>query len=516
MKKGKFIVIIVLALIITRISLLFSPFIDVDETLFAIFARVWQHGGIPYADAVETKAMGIYYFYVLASWLSGSLPNINMTAVHLLSIVWTGLTAWVVGRIATRIANERAGLWAALLFVLFSSFFIPKIIGASMDLTLLLPCALAMDFLLHDRDDGTLWRSFLAGILVSAGIIIKYQAGIMLPVVLTYFWLLRFPPRKAFTHSFIFALGCIPLTALMFWQLYTLGALQDFIYWSFGGSFRYLASGKGTISIWRKLLSHVLPFIVSTFLIWALATKRFKEWWQLGRVRWQKNPAESGVWLWFFLSIIAVCAGGRFYAHYFLLLMPQLSILAALRLVSWDETSWNRYRKWVFLAIAAPFLVTMTLRWYPRPFYAQLHEEYIDDYKPYGEMLKSRTQPNDRILVWGYSPAVYWFAERLPATRYLWSDVLVGRVVGIQRDLEEKIDYSQFIHPEMWKMFFSDMDEHRPAYIIDMAPTGMHNYQHFPMQNYPDLMAYIFQNYVQEPDFMGAKLFRRKDLPAIP
>lgn len=510
MKKERFIALIMGALLITRLPTFFHPFIDVDEALFAIFAKIWQHGGIPYVNAVETKALGIYCFYSLASWLSGSLPEINMSAVHILTIIWTGLTAWVIGRIAARLAGQRAGLWAALLFVLFSTFFVPKIVAASMNAILLLPMCLVMDLLLRPADEITPVMSFAAGLLVAAATLIKYQAGIMVFVVLLYFWLLRFSGRAALKHSVWFVLGGIPLPALMLGYLYRAGALNDFWYWNFGGSMRYIQGGSAAVDLWRKFKSHVLTFLAGTGLVWGLSAMRFKVWWREGLATWRSDPREAGIWLWFWLCIIPVCLGKRFYGHYFLILMPQLCIFSALQIVSWEASAWQRHRKWIVGLIVLPLLVTAPLRYNPRPVYAALHEEVISDSRPYGEYLKAHTQPGDRILVWGYSPAVYWYADRLPATRFLWSDVLVGRLPGLQVELEAGVDFSTLERPELWQMFYADLAQNPPAYIIDMAPTGMHNYQNFPMSKYPHVMDYLSTHYTPEPDLLNAKIFKRK------
>lgn len=516
MKKGKFIALIVAALIVTRISTLFHPFTDVDEALFAIFAKIWQQGGIPYVNAVETKALGIYCYYIFASWLSGHFHDISMFGVHVVTILWTGLTAWVIGRIATRLSNERAGLWAALLFVLMSSFYVPKIVAASMNAILLLPLCLVMDLLLRPADAIKPWMSFLAGILVAAATLIKYQAGIMIFVVLGYFWLLRFSWRPALRHSLCFVLGGLPLPALMLAYLHHVGGLVDFWYWNFGGSMRYIQTGSASVDLWRKVKSHVLTYLACTFPVWILAGMRLATWLRQGCTTWRRDSREAAVWLWFFLCIIPVCLGKRFYGHYFLIILPQLCILSALQLVSWDVAAWAKRRKWVVGILAFLFCISLPGKMWQRPFYAPIHEEVIYDYKPYGDYLKARTQPTDRIVVWGYSPAVYWYADRLPASRFLWSDVLVGRMPGLQRELEATIDFTQYERPELWEMFYGDLAQNPPAYIIDMAPTGMHNYQHFPMHKYPKLMAYVTSRYVAEPDVLGAKVFRRKDLPAIP
>jgi hypothetical protein len=516
MKKGKFIAIIVAALIATRLFTLLHPFADVDEALFAVFAKIWLNGGIPYVNAVETKALGIYCYYILASWLSGHFHDISMVGVHAVTIIWTGLTAWVIGRIAARLSNERAGLWAALLFVLMSSFYVPKIVAASMNVILLLPMCLVMDLLLRPAEEIKPWMSFLAGILVATATLIKYQAGIMVFVVLGYFCVLRFSWRPALRHSLWFVLGGLPLPALMLAYLHHVGALADFWYWNFGGSMRYIQTGSASVDLWRKIESHVFTYLACTFPVWILAGMRLVTWLRQGRIAWRQNPLEAGMWIWFFLCTIPVCLGKRFYGHYFLIILPQLCILSAVQIVSWDAAAWGKRRKWLVGGLFFLLMISLPSKFWQRPFYEPIHEEVIHDYKPYGDYLKDRTQPMDRIVVWGFSPAVYWYADRLPASRFLWSDVLVGRMPGLQRELEATIDFTQYERPELWDMFYGDLAKTPPAYIIDMAPTGMHNYQNFPMSKYPELMAYVHARYVVEPDFRDAKIFRRKDLPAVP
>lgn len=507
MKKGKFIALIIGLLLATRLSTLFTPFTDVDEALFAIFAKIWQHGGIPYIHAIETKALGIYCYYIFASWLAGHFHDISMVGVHALTIIWTGLTAWVIGRMATRLANERAGLWAALLFVLMSSFYVPKIVAASQNAILLLPICCAMELLLRPAEDIAPVMSVIAGFLISAATLIKYQAGIMIFVILGYFCL-RFPWRRALKHGVCFLLGGIPLTALMLAYLYHRGALQDFMYWNFGGSMRYIESGSAGIDLWSKIKSHVLTYLACTAPVWILAALRLKTWLRQGVAAWRRDPRETGLWLWFFLGIIPVCLGKRFYGHYFLILLPQLCILSALQLTSWSSAVWLKRRKWLVGSLVFLFVISIPPKLWPRPFYAPMHEEVISDYQVYGDYLKAHTQPDDRLLVWGFSPAIYWYADRLPATRFLWSDVLVGRSPGLQAKIEATMDFSKMERHELWDMFYADLKDHPPAYIIDMAPTGMHNYQHFPMSNYHRLMAYVTANYIQEPDLNGAKVYR--------
>jgi hypothetical protein len=123
--------------------------------------------------------------------------------------------------------------------------------------------------------------------------------------------------------------------------------------------------------------------------------------------------------------------------------------------------------------------------------------------------VSANTDPSDKILAWGYAPLVYWYAERLPATRFFWSDLLTGRVSGtkgvsIYKDPLEG-------DPAIWRMFFDDLEKHRPIYIIDTTPANLHDYKAFPITIYPALHDHIQKNYREEITIRKTVFYRRID-----
>lgn len=49
----------------------------------------------------------------------------------------------------------------------------------------------------------------------------------------------------------------------------------------------------------------------------------------------------------------------------------------------------------------------------------RLEDSALDDNRTVGREVARRTKPDDFVFVWGFEPAVYWFAERQPATRFI-------------------------------------------------------------------------------------------------
>jgi len=56
-----------------------------------------------------------------------------------------------------------------------------------------------------------------------------------------------------------------------------------------------------------------------------------------------------------------------------------------------------------------------------------------------------------------------------------------------------------------------DMKNFPPVYIMDTGPTGYHDFAKYPMTSYPNLMAFVKQHYAQEPSYLNATVYRRRD-----
>ncbi|MBF0492607.1 MAG: glycosyltransferase family 39 protein [Deltaproteobacteria bacterium] len=508
----------IFCILLTRLPSLYHDFTQVDEVLFALGTKIWLKGGIPYIDFVETKALGIYYFYAFASLLSGKSGQVSLLSIHLLTLVCVFLTTFFIYQIALKLYSEKAAFYSSLFFIFFSTNFLPNIIAANMEVILLLPYTISVFLILKHAKAVRLKHCFFSGIFFSAALLIKQQAGMLLPLQLIYFLFLLPRPqlwtlRKGLLASLVFLIGCVPLPLLMLLHLQKLGSLNAFFFWVVSESLNYVWRGDLAIDGWAKFFSRGLPFILATALPWILCGQRLIYFLRNRNfIPLHSKLQENYLWIWFFLSFFPIAAGHRFFDHYFLIIFPPLSLLAGLAVDQWAPEQWRRYKIAFFIAFFLPSLGFTLLRYNMHSMYAYTQKEDLETYRPYGEQLKKLTREDDRVFVWGYAPSIYWYSGRLPATRFLWSDLLSGRVPGMNVNKFSTEEIAKFKMPESWNMLWEDFEKHPPQIIMDTGTAGFHDYQKIPMSVYPQLWEYVQKNYEELESFQGARVFRRKNL----
>ncbi|HPW45540.1 MAG TPA: glycosyltransferase family 39 protein [bacterium] len=501
--KNSLITLAILAalLIGLRIPALIHPVLDVDEAIYSLFARIWFDGGIPYLDCVETKPLGIYLLFGTIFSIFGKW---NMIAVHAVTIVIVGINSYIIYLIAKLLYSKNAGVWAAALYIIFSTTYIPKVIATTIEPIMLLPVTLMYYFWLRfERDDRNLHAS-LAGIFFSMACLFKYQAGMNLFVLITYIAIFGRPLKKSIRGLMYFVASGLLLPAVMLLYLYRIDAMEGFIRWNILGNTEYIKEGSTTISIGRQIIRRALPYMGSTLLLWLTTAVAL-----FGLIR-QRPISKQGalIALWFILSIIPVSTGYRFYGHYFLLLLPPMAILSSKYLTALFEKSGKVFLKGgVIFWIVIPAIGFTAARFQMDRIYKLVGEDNPTEYVAIAKYAAANTEPSDRILAWGYAPLVYWYAQRLPATRFFWSDLLTGRVPGTKGESIYK-EASEG-NPQIWKMFFEDLDRHAPKYIIDTTPADLHDYKGYPATKYPALYDYIKDNYREESTIDGTIFYRR-------
>jgi 4-amino-4-deoxy-L-arabinose transferase-like glycosyltransferase len=503
-------------LVFLRLPTLYQPIIDVDEAIYGLFARIWFDGGIPYIDCVETKPLGIYFFYGVIFSLFGKF---NMIAVHAATIVVVGITSYILYLIAKSLYSSRAGFWAALLYIVFGTTYIPKVIATTIEPIMLLFVVLQFYFwLLYERRSKNIY-AFVSGLVFSAACLFKYQALMNIFVLATYIGLIRpltvkkIKYREHWKGFGFFIFGALPLPLIMIFYLLLKGAFEGFWFWNVRGNIEYISGGTHTLILARQIATRVLPYMASTALMWVLSVSRI---WKMvrsirtGEVRDATSPQEWLIVLWLFMSIIPVSAGYRFYGHYFLLLLPPMAILSSqVADRVWSSAGEHLSRWFVILSIIIPGLGFTAARFFTTEIHKAVHEDTLDDYKPLATYISEHTSPGEKIVAWGFAPPVYWYSERLPGTRFFWSDVLTGRVPGLNGNAH--YDNEKFVMPETWEMFLGDLDKNKPIYIIDTTPANLHDYRNYPIERYRRLKDYINSRYREEISINGAIFYRRMD-----
>src|SRR5262249_2311832 len=124
---------------------------------------------------------------------------------------------------------------------------------------------------------------------------------------------------------------------------------------------------------------------------------------------------------------------------------------------------------------------------------------------PLAATLRGLSTPNDRIYVWGYSPDVYVRAGRVPASRYVLTDVLVGFFGEGAAPVDAQARQA-LAEPGGWDKFFADLERTPPKVFVDASQNDLFASGSFSIDHYPRLQAWLAEHYVFHSDYVqGSK-----------
>jgi len=206
---------------ILRIPAFFNPIVDEDEAWYAVAANVINHGGLVYKDAVDLKPPLLFYIYALQFSIFGN----DMRLLHFNTTFWILFTAFFIFKATTLLADRRCAYIAALLYVAFTPTFVPNALSTNAEILMNLPLVCVFYLFLKGEQSKQPFLFFLSGSVCCLAALIKYQAGIALPVMLGY--LAIFKPiisgkaelKKGILNSCWTLLGFAAVLAILFWYL---------------------------------------------------------------------------------------------------------------------------------------------------------------------------------------------------------------------------------------------------------------------------------------------------------
>ena len=498
-------VIIALILVLRAPTLLPSMY-TTDEGYYGTIANDILDGGAVYDTAVDTKPPGMYYIYAGVFWVAG---RNNLFAVHVVAIFVVAATALVLRRIGARVADDWAGAWSGIGYVVFLHTYWPgDTLGANSEIFASLPLALSVLAFLQGQKKPAWSLMFLSGALVGVATLIRQPSAVNLGVMLAclaYDWLIRR------THSFAGVLaagsgvviGFIAVIAALAWYYQLQGNLHDAYLWTWAFAIRYVESQTTFAYVLKHLVTVHFAVILFSGLLWYFGiwqvVETLRSFWRRRAV----SPEAILLILWFGLTYLAIFVGWRFPGHYHLAVLPPLSILAGQtfsRFVAQQRRSPQPRRRWIRTAIigaaALPALGFLIVAFIVRT--------QTLAFLPVVQQIVKETSANDRIFVWGSTPQLYSFSNRRMATRFVSCTHLVGAYASRPRDVRDK---GESVIPESWKMFQADWEAHPPVLIIDMSTVDPFWSAH-PMTRYPVLRAYL-PEYRVERVIHGETIYRR-------
>ncbi len=515
------------ALIILFGLLLRTPYLlhrmqDIDEGSHAAVAAILMDGGLPYRDAVNNKPPGVWYVYLATFLLFGKY---NMFAVHAVAFFWTLGTALVLALLAKKLSGRAAALFALLFYLTFTAALYPKMIAANTEIFMALPYSAAVLLLWYAVERQRWHLLMLSGCCSGLAFLFKQVGGVEAAAVLVFILCIpalsegRGRIAAALRASALYGTGFLLPAGAVAAVFCRLDILDDWVFWNVAYPGRYIRTGFSSLSFSSQILAEFVPFVLSTVILWVLAGVWTRRVFSGLRSRGRAFAPHFSLFLvlWLAASALVTFAGNRMYGHYFIQILPPLSLVAALLAGDWvREKQGARRRAWIaailFLTLVPGAVFTgMAL---PYEAVTETWGELKPDFRPATDYIRAHTDPGDRIFVWGWFTPFYVYSERTPATRFVFTTMLTGYRPGDGPGEKDRADITWQLVPESWAMLEEDLRRHRPELIVDTSPGDYHYFGRYPVGDFPVLSAYIGANCRLETRIAGAAIYRCGGQPA--
>jgi hypothetical protein len=417
---------IVFGLVIAiRIRLLGIP-LERDEGEYAYAGQLILQGIPPYKLAYNMKFPGTYVGYAVLMSMFGQ----TITGVHLGLLVVNAATAVLIFFLGRRLANSTLGLAAAMSYAVLSVS--PSVLGFAGHAThfVLLPVLGGTLLLLNSRDRQTVGRIFASGLLFGIGLLMK-QPGVFFALFGAIYLVSsdlyrRFQLKTILLRSLIFSSGVIlpfGITCLLLWYR---GVSDKFWFWTIDYARQYasLVPFGQALQIFFYSAREV---IVAGWPIWMLAG--------IGLVvgLWEQRTRAGTLFLLGFLifSALALCPGFYFRLHYFVFVLPAVSLLAGVAISRLSDLFVGRSIAVRFIptlilgaALAWPILIEKKFFFEASPADASrmiYPESPFVESTQIAEYLREHTSRSDTIAVLGSEPQIYFYSNRHSATGYIYA-----------------------------------------------------------------------------------------------
>jgi Dolichyl-phosphate-mannose-protein mannosyltransferase len=457
-----------------------------DEGEYAYAGQLMLQGIPPYKLAYNMKLPGTYAAYALIMEVFGQTTEgirLGVLVINLATIVLVFL-------LARRFGGPVAGVAAGASYALLSVS--PSVLGFCGHAThfVVLPAIAGILLLLKAIEKRRKSLFFCSGMLLGLGVLMK-QPGLLF-VIFGAFYLLRIEERQGVNRRALgeklglYSLGAaLPflITCLVLWRA---GVFSTFWFWTVSYASQY-ASNYGLTAGVYFFYNTISTIVDSSAWIWLTAL--------LGLIVVccdRKSPQRSQFLLGFFLfSFLAVCPTMAFRPHYFILMLPAVSVLvgvvissATRSLNALSERRSLRYAPCVLftLALAACFYQQRDFFLETDPIAACRAIYFVDPFPEavtISDYIHQHTPENARIAVLGSEPEIYFYSHRHSATGYIYTYGLV-----------ENQKYAL----QMQQQMISEIEAARPEVLVFVNLYG----SWAPNPNYQQLIYLWARKYIQD------------------
>lgn len=395
-----------------------------DEGEYAYVGQLMLQGVPPYQLAYNMKLPGTYAAYAVTMAVFGQ----TAAGIRIGLLLVNACTTLLIYAVACQLIGRLGGAVAGVSYGVLSIG--PGVNGFAAHAThfVVLAAAAGLWLLLRGVRSKRVATLFFSGLCMGLAFVMKQPGALYgvfggLFLVHTAGWsIAKLRPVTRLLVSY--TAGCMlpyGLTCLILWHA---GVFNKFWFWTVDYAAGYGSSwGHG----WLYFSNNVPQVIHSAIALWILACLGLLA---VGLNRKLRDTAFFVFGLLFF-SGLAVSAGFYFRFHYFILLLPALSLLIAAAVASAatyasDRGGVQRYFPLVVFVLAAFSCLLQQEYFFFRadPVSASRHVYPTDPFPEaaaLGGWLRDHSAPGQTIAVLGSEPQILFYARRRSATGYLYS-----------------------------------------------------------------------------------------------
>ena len=389
---------------LVRLRMLDLP-LERDEGEYAYAGQLMLQGVPPYELLYSMKFPGIYAAY------AGVMGLFGETAVGVRTglLVVTTITAVLVYVLAARLFGRTSGAVAAASYGLLA--IAPEALGLWGHATHFVCLFVVAAAILLSRDVTAL-RLFGAGVLLGLAVLMKQPAISF--AVMAALWVVTVSRQRARDLAAL-AAGGVAVACAAALALAGAGVFGRFWFWTIRYSREYVTSHSVVDGLfWLAVnLARIVSFAPALWILAAVGIAAL----------WRRGARRERVFCLGFLAAgaIATTPGFYFRPHYFIVLFPAVALIAGAALHFAPAHVRKGALAAAFLALttatAAPSLLltsgeAVTKAFHtPNPF---VELPAVADY------VRARTGADDRIVVLGSEPQVYFYSGRRSATGYVY------------------------------------------------------------------------------------------------
>ncbi len=486
-----------------RWPILFVPsHLNVDESQMIAGVFTLRHDPV-FWRSVDTQTAGPLNVY--AAWIPTALSGANAYfGIRLLALLLGGATVLLLGWALRMVFPERIARISTLILLGSFAFAVDSdLVHYASELVPLFLLSLGTAGLTRCFTGGHRSWLWVAGLSLGAVPFAKLQGA---PIA---FWIgmcgIGFlagtggdGQRRPILIGLLIA-GALTVPLLFVLTAWYFGTWEEMWISYFAGNSSYVAAGgldgwrAGKEALARLLRLDVFGAIFCSTLVLtvlALSTKG-----RNGSIqRWMQRVVVGG----FAVAGMCVLLPGRSFDHYFLLFTPSFGLLAACALARLSgAVKLLRQVGWSIVALGSIGLPSVQRMSQGNPYLGRWSEyranpEGVPD--PLIDEVKRWTTPGEPLALWGWETAVYVRSRCRQATRE-------SNTATMSEPSAEREHFRQ--------RYLSDLRKSRPRVFVDT--TGAHR-SGYTFEDFPELRAYLAENYRLHAEFGRRFIYLRRDL----